>query len=377
MPPEYEQQRGFAMLGVLHEIIERMSRARPLYTSQENLDFLVKRAADITEARACTLRVFDRKQGVLTLQASHGMSRRYREKPPLKVGESIAGEVFRRGTPIAVPNINGEPRYLYRDYAASEGVVSLLSAPLLGGEGPQGTLTVYYDRPHHYDRADIQFFTILANVLSLAIECADMYTQLTTHYVDTVSAFVQAMEEKHPYTRGHSERVARYAVMIAHEFELPEDEIRLLQTLCRLHDLGKLTIDLSILDKKTILERADFELLKRHPGAGAAILSPIRGFRPYLGLVRSHHERLDGRGYPDGLRAEDIDQLTRIVTVADAYDAMTSERAYSEAFSEERARRELEFGAHTQFDAEVVGALLRVLARERQGDTLASRGKSV
>ncbi|MFQ6133190.1 MAG: HD domain-containing phosphohydrolase [Armatimonadota bacterium] len=379
MPPEFAgspQHRGFAMLGVLHEITERMSRARPAYTTQESLDFLVKRAADITEARACTLRIFDPRKGVLSLQASHGMSRHYREKPPLKIGESIAGEVFRRGSAIAVPDINDEPRYAYRDFAASEHVASLLSAPLLGSNGPRGTLTVYYSRPHEYDQADLQFFTILANVLSIAMECAEMYTKLTTHYLDTVSAFVQAMEEKHPSTRGHSERVARYAVMIAQEMGLSEDESQLLDTVCRLHDLGKLTVDLSILEKKTILDREDFELLKRHPVAGAAILAPIRALQPHLNLVRSHHERLDGRGYPEGLSGEAIDRLTRIITVADAYDAMTSERPYSPAFPDERARRELEFGTHTQFDPDVVDALLRALARQKSRDKQAARART-
>lgn len=357
------------MLGLLREAIERMSRAGPSYTIHEGLGLLVERAAGIAAARACTLRLYEPGEGVLALRVSHGLSRHYHQKPALKVGQSVAGEVFRTGSPTAVADLSNDRRYAYPDYAASEGLTSLVSAPLLGCNGPRGTLTVYYDHRREHDQGEIQAFGMLANVLGLALESAALHAEPHDDDGDTVSLFVQAMEEKHPYTRGHSERVAGYAAMIAREMGLPEEEIRLLETVCRLHDLGKLSIDLSILDKNTILDREDFEVVQRHPDAGAAILAPIPALHPHLGPVRSHHERLDGLGYPDGLSGDAIDPLTRIVTVADAYDAMTSERPYSAAFTDERARRELEFGAHTQFDADVVQALFRALARERsQGE---------
>ncbi len=351
-----------AMIAALYDVVRRMIDARPHYTTSDNLQFLVARVTDIMNAHSCTLRLLDRDSGELRLQAQHGMSNLYYTKPPLKIGEAVAGTVFKDGRPEAVEDLLQDPRYKYRAHAAREGVRSLICAPLVGEHGPKGTLTVYFSQPKQFTDEHVQFFTLLANVLSIALHCADLYMQLTSHYLGTAEALVRAVEQKHPYTRGHSERVAHYATLIAEELGLPESDKEILRTAARLHDLGKLIIDLSILDKCTDLTKADFELVKRHPEAGAAILRPLPGFERHAQAIRSHHERLDGKGYPNGLHGDNIDVLTRIITVADAYDAMTSPRPYSPPYPHEKAARELLFCSGTQFWPPAVNALLRRLS---------------
>jgi len=357
------------LLSALDEIVGSITGEAPERILEGELDALLERIASLMDAKVCTLRVYDEKTRLLALRAAYGVGPSYHEKPALRVGEGIAGLVFERGQPLAVTDIETDNRYVYRRYAAEQGVRSLISSPILARNRPVGTLTVYYPRPHVFEPEQIHFFMVLVNVLGLATQAKEIYRRLAQHYVQTVRAFVRALEEKHPYTLGHSERVGEYAVKIGEELGLPAHQVRMLRTMGQLHDLGKLVVDLSILDKDTTLTEEDFGQLARHPSAGAAVLAPLPDFRQLVPVVQAHHERLDGAGYPDGISADRIGLFTRIIAVADAYDAMTSARPYREAYEPGRAAQELKFGSGAQFCPEVVGALLAVIAKEQASAT--------
>jgi putative nucleotidyltransferase with HDIG domain len=182
-------------------------------------------------------------------------------------------------------------------------------------------------------------------------------------YDRLVRTFVTAIEVKDLYTRGHSERVAELSVHVAEELGIPYDERRLTGYAALLHDVGKIGVPLCVINKPGPLDDDEFAQIKQHPEIGAEILRDIDFLAPVLDVVRYHHERLDGRGYPFGVDETELGVLVRIVTAVDAFDAMTSTRSYRRARAIDEALTELRRCVGTQFDAEVVEALAAVAAR--------------
>jgi putative nucleotidyltransferase with HDIG domain len=180
-------------------------------------------------------------------------------------------------------------------------------------------------------------------------------------YVGAIRALALALDARDPYTAGHSERVSAISVAVGRQMGLDEEDLDVLRLGALLHDIGKIGISDNVLRKPDGLTHEEFELIKEHPGLGARILRTVPFLAPHLPIVELHHERPDGRGYPYGLTTEQTPVLARIVHVADAFDAMTSARAYRPARGSSEAVTELWRCAGTQFDAEVVQALVRAL----------------
>src|SRR5262249_53548390 len=178
-------------------------------------------------------------------------------------------------------------------------------------------------------------------------------------FIKTITILAQAVEMRDEYTGGHTQRVTNYSLMLAHEMEVPEADIELLRQGTPLHDIGKIGIDDAILRKPGRLTSDEFEV-KKPTVKGAAILATIPALAPIIPIVRSHHERWDGRGYPDGLAGELIHRLARIVAVADAFDAMTSDRPYRKGLPAAVAFAEVEKNAGLQFDPQCARAFLAI-----------------
>jgi putative nucleotidyltransferase with HDIG domain len=189
------------------------------------------------------------------------------------------------------------------------------------------------------------------------------FQRLDESYDRLVRSFVMAIEIKDLYTRGHSERVAELSVHVAEELGVPYDERRLTRYAALLHDVGKIGVPLCIINKPGPLDDEEFEAIKQHPSIGADILRDIDFLAPAIDIVRYHHERLDGRGYPHGIGDDQLSDIVRIVTAVDAFDAMTSTRSYRRALSVDDAVAELRRCAGTQFDPRMVEALASVAAR--------------
>ena len=178
--------------------------------------------------------------------------------------------------------------------------------------------------------------------------------------LERLQALVHALEEKDPYLRGHSVRVANYAFGIGRELGLAPAALDLISLGAELHDLGKIGVSEAVLHKPGKLTDIEYRHIMEHPVTGARILGPLMRDAPAaLAIVRSHHERMDGKGFPDGLKGEEIPLEVRIVTVADSFDAMTSLRPYRPALSVPKAMVELEDGKGMQFDPGAVQAFLR------------------
>jgi HD-GYP domain-containing protein (c-di-GMP phosphodiesterase class II) len=201
--------------------------------------------------------------------------------------------------------------------------------------------------------------------LLLARYTFKLYTDMRQEHLDTVRALTSAIDASDPFTRGHSERVTEYAVAIARELGLSEQRVMTIEYASLIHDMGKISLQHSILLKPGKLTDEEWERMKTHPETGARIVSDLRFLRGAKDVVLHHHERFDGLGYPHGLAGSEIPLEARIVKVADAFDAMMSDRPYRPSLGTDAAISELERGKGSEFDPSVVDAFVRLL-RERR-----------
>jgi putative nucleotidyltransferase with HDIG domain len=213
-------------------------------------------------------------------------------------------------------------------------------------------------------RDDKDYLVSFGNNIAIAIENSRLYQDIKSNFFNSIQALAHALEAKDPYTRGHSEVVAQYSVKIAQEMGFAEDRIEPLRQMCLLHDIGKIGIVPDILGKQGFPNRDEWQLVRKHPVIGDNIVRPLNLPPENRSVIRNHHERFDGRGYPDGLIGSQIPLEARIVAVADAYDAMVSTRPYRKAMTRQQALVELEKNAGTQFDPDVVQVFKSVIRRE-------------
>jgi len=199
--------------------------------------------------------------------------------------------------------------------------------------------------------------------LVLARYAFTKYTETRELFYGSVSALSQAIDAKDGFTRGHADRVSRIAGAVAREMGLNERDIEQIELAGLLHDIGKIGVDDRILMKPSRLEPDEQELMRRHPMYGASILEPSAALRPLVPMVLSHHENYDGSGYPEGRKGEEIPLGSRIIIVADAYEAMTSDRIYRKAPGHDRAMDQLNKYKGIQFDPKVVRAIEQLLAK--------------
>ncbi|MBI5806721.1 PAS domain S-box protein [candidate division TA06 bacterium] len=191
-------------------------------------------------------------------------------------------------------------------------------------------------------------------------ELAEANRLLKQSYDDTIRAITAAMDAKDSYTRGHSEEVKRIALVIGQKISLPPGSLRLLEYAALLHDIGKIGVSEQLLTKGTALTEFEFEEVKLHPQIGGKLLEQVELLKEAGPIIHAHHENYDGSGYPKGLKGESIPIESRIIAVADAYEAMTVDRPYRKAFSKSEAQQRLRQGAGTQFDPRIVEILLEV-----------------
>jgi putative nucleotidyltransferase with HDIG domain len=179
--------------------------------------------------------------------------------------------------------------------------------------------------------------------------------------IEAVFAFAKTIEVKDHYTAEHTERTVKYATEIAKAIKLPKEDIERIKQAAMLHDLGKIGISEEILNKKGPLTKGEMREIKKHPQLGADILRPIQFLHPIIPLILHHHERWDGKGYPSGLKGDEIPVGARVVALADVYHALTTDRPYRKGYSWEQAIEIIKKGSGSQFDPEVVDAFLKII----------------
>jgi putative nucleotidyltransferase with HDIG domain len=205
-----------------------------------------------------------------------------------------------------------------------------------------------------FQAADLEMLRALSESAGIAIDNARLFKDLQEAYVSTVRLLVSRIEEKDPYTHGHTERVAAYSVGIARAFEFAPEEIQRIQFGAFLHDIGKVHTEDKVLHKPGALTEEEWKIVKMHPVRGAEMVRGVRFLERCVDMIRHHHERVDGKGYPDGLTGDEMTLAAKIVNVADAFDAMTTDRPYRAGLTVEQAVAQMTEKAGSQFAAEVV-----------------------
>lgn len=199
----------------------------------------------------------------------------------------------------------------------------------------------------------------------MTVKLSDARNELFNYFYRVAQTLVRVLEAKDQYTRGHSDRVADYAEKLAIEMGLPKKRTALLREAALLHDIGKMGVETAILRKDRELTIEEGDIIHKHPAIGENILKPVSPDKDILAVIRGHHERYDGKGYPDRLKGDDINIMAAIVSVADAYDAMTSNRPYMKNMTKAEAMEQLKRKSGTQFNPKVVDAFIRVLEVEK------------
>ncbi len=248
-----------------------------------------------------------------------------------------------------------------------ESLISALVSRRAGVEGPPGGV-IFQPEALHEQQARI--VSSVASSIAVALKDAGVAQALEDPDLQVLATVGAAAEIKDRYIRGHPERTSEQGAALAEEMGLSPQRVRDIRIAGLLHDIGKVTVSEGILNKPGRLTRREFASIKDHPIVGATLVSQVRGFERLVPIVRHHHERFDGKGYPDGLAGEEIPPEARVLSVVDVFDALTHQRSYRKALSRQEAIAEIERGAGTQFDPLVVKAFLALV--KRRGARLAA-----
>ncbi|MFZ2959693.1 MAG: HD domain-containing phosphohydrolase [Candidatus Ozemobacteraceae bacterium] len=241
-----------------------------------------------------------------------------------------------------------------------------LVLPLAARDRILGVIQVANKGVHdHFVPEDLDLLKILSGQIAFVIQNADLFRNLQQAYIQSLSALTSAIDAKDSYTHGHSERVTELSVALGKEINLNKTDLENLRIASVLHDIGKIGIPENILNKPGRLTDEEFEIIKSHPELGIRILKKVEFLVTVVPIIRHHHERYDGRGYPDALKAEEIPFAARIITIADSYDAMTSDRPYRKAMELEAACSEIMRCKGSQFDPELTEAFVKMMNRQK------------
>jgi putative nucleotidyltransferase with HDIG domain len=243
-------------------------------------------------------------------------------------------------------------------------IKNILIAPLITKDKSIGAIAFGGKKDKaHFTELDKKIIYAISAISSNILENIILYEELGGLFFDTVWSVVAAAESKDPYSAGHSRQVTNYAICIAKELGMDPEEIRKIKLAGLLHDIGKIKIKEEILTKPGRLTEKEYAVIKQHPEIGVNIIKKVSMLEDIFHGVREHHERWDGKGYPYGLKGEEISLIGRILAVADAFDAMTSNRAFRPKFSESHSIQELKKNSGTQFDPRIVDAFVRAYKR--------------
>ena len=356
------------------------------------LDVVLRAAIDEVKADVATLHLRDPRSGQyeerVKVVASDAPAPNGLPSPAF----GMLTEQFASGVPILAHG--GKASRFFTESASPQDLASFVAVPLQVRGDMVGVLNVFSFTPgKKFDEGHRKMLAVLASRAASALENARLYGELVEKnqslelanqsleemFQQTVAGFAQALEESDMYTRGHSERVAVYSEVIARGLTLPDAEIRRIVQAGVMHDVGKIGVRYDMLNKPGKLTPEEIQVFRQHPEKGKRILDPVPCLHGLIDGCWCHHEWWDGGGYPRGLSGHNIPLVGRIVSIADAYDAMTSDRAYRRALKHEVAVGEIERCAGTQFDPELSDAFVKLIEvwrtqmRERGHDSLIPR----
>jgi putative nucleotidyltransferase with HDIG domain len=318
-------------------------------------------ATQLMKAQVGSLLLIDEKRGKLYFEVALGDKGEAVKTTTLNIGEGIAGWVAQKGKPLIV----NQPERDARFYKVMDGITNfktrnLICVPVKVKKKVIGVLEAINKRDGaDFDEEDLSLFASLANQVAIALDNSRLYQEQEEMFFQTAESLADAIEKRDPYTGGHTQRVTLYSLAIARYLPMSPIEKKWLKIAAVLHDIGKIGIEDQILKKPARLSPEEYDVIKHHSDLGAEIIEHIRQLKEIIPGVKFHHEQVDGRGYPNGLKGEDIPFLAKIVSVSDTYAAMTTDRPYRKALTKGAAVQELKRCAGSQFDRKVVAAFMK------------------
>ena len=355
-------QRAQRHLSMLHRVSDVLARARDI---DGLADATLGAILDVTggDRAAFVLRRRDPDTGGAEVAAARG---RGPSVERFTVSSTLVADVIEKGVSTFAYDAVNDDRFSDGPSVVGQNVRSVMCVPLRTTDDVLGALYVdSLSAPGKFSEPDLELLAALGNQAGVALHRVRLVSELEHLLLDTIRAIAATIDAKDGYTHRHSERVAALSRRIAAEIGLTTEEQNTAHLAAMLHDVGKIAVPDSILNKPGRLTAGEFAEMKKHPEHGARILSNIQSPTVTVVLpgVRSHHERWDGSGYPDGLRGESIPLLGRLIGVADFYDAVTSARAYRAAMSGAEAIALIEAGAGTHFDPRIAEAVIQLHQR--------------
>ncbi|GAB4411892.1 MAG: HD domain-containing protein [Thermodesulfovibrionales bacterium] len=313
----------------------------------------------LLDAEAGSLLLVDEETGELFFEVATGEKGGRLRKVRLKRGEGIAGWVAEHDEPVIANDAPSDPRF-FKTADQQSGFVtkSIICVPVISKGKIVGVIEGINKISGEFSEDDLESMNFLSDQVAIAIENARLYKELKDAFYGTVEALAEVIELRDPYTGGHTKRVMDYSMIIGSYMGLDKKEMENLRLAAILHDIGKIGIRDDVLLKQEDLDADGLIKMRMHPHYGAEILSRVKQLRDVIPGVRDHHERYDGEGYPGGIKGDDIPIIARIISLADTFDAMTTDRPYRKGLDYEEAVREIERCSATQFDQAVVNAFL-------------------
>jgi HD-GYP domain-containing protein (c-di-GMP phosphodiesterase class II) len=325
------------------------------------LDNLMTMGMQLIDAEAASILLMDDELGQLYFAAATGVKKEEVKRVYLKKGEGIAGWVADRGETLLIPDVQQDPRFSKKADKSSGFVTKSILAVPLKNEGRLIGVAEAINKKGggEFSPTDAQMLATLASYGAMAIQKAQLYGEVNELFLSVMRALADAIEAKDANTRGRTERIRKICVSMGEELKLSERDTRDLEMAALLHDVGKISVADDVLNKQENLSEEEYKVVMRVPLIGAEILSPIKQLRGAVPMIRHANERWDGQGYPDRLSGENIPLGSRVLAVANAYDAMTTDRPYRKGLPDDVALKEIASFAGLQFDPACVECFIR------------------
>jgi len=352
-----QYEKHHLALNALMQAASEMSRVAGALDLQNLIDFVLDTAIGLIGAERGLLVLNDDSEKGFAIMSARQLSKE-QDSQDIALSQSLLKEVIKNRKPIVTTNAQSDPRFAEQKSVMVHSIRSVLAVPLASSNKVTGAL--YLDTQistQVFTETDLAIILAFANMTSSALESVKFLESRHEFFLGSVQSLVNAIEAKDPYTAGHSSRVGLYAQAIVRALGHSEDEAEQALIAGYLHDVGKIGINDAYVTKPGPLTDKEWQDFKQHTIIGEQILSNTKALKPILPAVRWHHEKLDGTGYPDGLKANEIPLLARIICVADSFDAMTSDRPYRLSPGMDYALKELDKFKGSQYDATIVDAL--------------------
>ena len=342
------EQENRARLELIYKVSKKVGSVPRMTQLLEQVIRMTQRTLNATAASILLFRDNDHD---LFFEVASGPVGRALKQVKISTEYGIAGQVARTGKPLIVNDVSrSENFHKTIDKTTGFTTKSLICAPLAVHRQILGVIEVLNKLDgSDFNEQDLEAVVSVAAAAAMAIENTRLHQTVLDAYKSTISTLAAAIDAKDPYTRGHSQRVMEYTLLGGTSLMLSAEEMETLEYASILHDVGKIAIDAQILNKPGTLTPVEWDMIREHPVIGANILKEIPFLEKASELVMYHHERYDGKGYPEGLKGEDIPVGARLIAVADAFDTMTTDRSYRAAFSVDYSIRELKRCSGTQF----------------------------